>query len=74
MGVRFGTKLPTASPEKGVGLGTTDFFASFLIAKTVRSVRTVGNVGLFVLGNPLTAQDTATDAGIWPVDRARADQ
>ncbi len=63
MGVRFGTKLPIAAPEKGVGLGTTDFFASFLIAKTVRSVRTVGNVGLFVLGNPLTAQDTAMTLG-----------
>ena len=34
----------------GVGFGTTDFFASFLMAKTVQSVRTVGNVGLIVLG------------------------
>lgn len=59
-GVRFGTKLPTASPANGVGLGTTDFFGSFLMAKTVQSVRTVGNVGLVVLGNPVTAGDTAT--------------
>jgi hypothetical protein len=71
VGVRFGTRLPTASPDKGVGLGTTDFFASFLIAKTVRSVRTVGNVGLLILGNPLTPQDTATALG-FGVSVARA--
>ena len=59
LGLRFGTKLPTAAEDKGVGLGTTDFFASFLLAKTVQSVRTVGNVGLFVLGNP-QEQDSAT--------------
>jgi len=59
-GLRFGTKLPTASAEKGLGLGTTDFFASFLVAKTVESVRTVGNVGLIVLGNPVTGGDHAT--------------
>jgi hypothetical protein len=62
-GLRFGTKLPTASPEKGIGLGTTDFFASFLMAKTVQSVRTVGNVGLIVLGNPETPRDPATTLG-----------
>jgi len=64
VGVRFGTKLPTASPDKGIGLGTTDFFASFLAAKTVQSVRTVGNVGLIVLGNPVTPRDPATTLGI----------
>lgn len=64
LGVRFGTKLPAASPHKGVGLGTTDFFASFLVAKTVQSVRTVGNVGLFVLGNPVASGDTATALGL----------
>ena len=63
LGLRFGTKLPTASPEKGIGLGTTDFFASFLLGKTVRSVRTVGNIGLLVLGNPVTPRDPATTLG-----------
>jgi hypothetical protein len=62
-GLRFGTKLPAASADKGIGLGTTDFFASFLLAKTVQSVRTVGNVGLIVLGNPVTGQDSATTLG-----------
>ena len=62
-GMRFGTKLPTADPDKGVGLGTTDFFVSALVAKTVQSVRTVGNVGLFVLANPEDAQEPATALG-----------
>jgi hypothetical protein len=51
-GVRFGTKLPTAKRESGMGLGTTDFFAALLVAKTVQSVRTVGNLSLLVLGAP----------------------
>jgi hypothetical protein len=63
VGLRFGTKLPTAVSDKGVGLGTTDFFASFLLAKTVQSVRTVGNVGLIVLGNPETPREPATTLG-----------
>lgn len=71
LGLRFGTKLPTASPDEGVGLGTTDFFASFLVAKTVQSVRTVGNIGLIVLGNPVAAQDPATTLG-FGVSIARA--
>jgi hypothetical protein len=71
LGIRFGTKLPTADPEKGIGLGTTDFFASLLLAKTVQSVRTVGNVGLIVLGNPETPRDPATTLG-FGVSVARA--
>jgi hypothetical protein len=70
-GVRFGAKLPIAEPEKGIGLGTTDFFVSALIAKTVQSVRTVGNVSLFVMSNPETAQETATALG-FGVSIARA--
>jgi len=71
LGVRFGTKLPTASHESGMGLGTTDFFASLLVAKTVQSVRTVGNVSLLVLGNPVTGQDSAQALG-FGVSVARA--
>ena len=70
-GMRFGTKVPTADAERRIGLGTTDFFASFLVAKTVQSVRTVGNVGLFVLGNPEDAQEPATALG-FGVSVARA--
>jgi len=63
-GIRFGTKLPTSSKSSGLGLGTTDFFAGILVAKTVRSVRTVGNVSLLVLGNPVAAQDPLRAIGL----------
>ena len=45
VGLRFATKLPNASNESGLGLGTTDFLAWLLLAKTVQSVRLMGNVG-----------------------------
>ncbi|HKY22657.1 MAG TPA: hypothetical protein VJM31_15700 [Vicinamibacterales bacterium] len=70
-GIRFGAKIPTADAKKGVGLGTTDFFASLLFAKTVQSVRTVGNVGLVVLGNPEIPREPATALG-FGVSIARA--
>ncbi len=63
IGVRFGTKLPTAQREKGMGLGTTDFFAGLLLGKTVRSVRTVANVSLLVLGNAAGAQEPVRALG-----------
>ena len=37
--MRFATRLPNASNESGLGLDTTDFYASVLIGKTVQSVR-----------------------------------
>lgn len=52
VGVRFATKLPNASNENGIGLDTTDFFASLLFGKTVQSIRVVGNAGLGILGDP----------------------
>jgi hypothetical protein len=52
-GVRFATKLPNASNESGLGLDTTDFFASLLLGKTVQSIRFVGNVGLGILADPV---------------------
>jgi hypothetical protein len=51
-GMRFATKLPNASNESGLGLDTTDFFASLLAAKTVQSIRVVGNLGIGILGDP----------------------
>jgi hypothetical protein len=62
-GFRFGTKLPLADHTQGMGLGTTDFFASLLVAKTVESVRTVGNVSFLLLGDPQAAQDPAKALG-----------
>ena len=51
-GLRLATKLPNTSNEKGLGLDTTDFFASLLGAKTVQSVRVVGNIGVGILSDP----------------------
>jgi hypothetical protein len=52
LALRFATKLPNASNESGLGLDTTDFFASLLFAKTVESVRIVTNIGVGILGDP----------------------
>jgi hypothetical protein len=53
MGVRFATRLPVAGTGSGIGQGTTDFFASALVGKTVQSIRIVGNAGLGILGDPV---------------------
>lgn len=52
LGIRFATKLPNASNESGLGLDTTDFFATLLGAKTVQSIRVVANLGVGILGDP----------------------
>jgi hypothetical protein len=53
MAVRFSTRLPNAGNESGLGLDTTDFHFGFALGKTVRSVRTVANVGFGILGDPV---------------------
>ena len=56
---RFSTRLPNAGNESGLGKDMQDFETSILLAKTVQSVRVVGNVGLLMIGNPTrpAAQD-----------------
>ncbi len=71
LGIRFATKLPNASNESGIGLDTTDFFASALLGKTVESVRFVGNIGLGILGDP-TRGDRQNDVLTYGVSVARA--
>ena len=71
IGVRFATKLPNASNESGLGLDTTDFFFSLLVAKTVQSVRVVGNGGVGILGDP-TRGDRQNDVLIYGLSFARA--
>lgn len=71
LGVRFATRLPNASNESGIGLDTTDFFASLLLAKTVQSVRIVGNVGVGILGDP-TRGDRQNDVLTYGLSFARA--
>lgn len=70
-GFRFATKLPNASNESGLGLDTTDFFASILGAKTVRQVRAVGNIGVAILGDP-TRGDRQNDVVTYGFSLARA--
>jgi len=52
LGVRFATRLPNASNESGLGLDTSDFYASLLFGKTIQSVRFVANFGVGILGDP----------------------
>jgi hypothetical protein len=71
MGLRFATKLPNASNESGLGLDTTDFHAQFLIGKTSRSIRVVGNIGLGILGDPMRG-DNQNDVLDYGASIARA--
>ena len=73
VGVRLATRLPNASNESGLGLDTTDFYVSFLLGKTVRSVRLVGNAGLGILGEP-TDGNSQNDVFTYGLSFARAVQ
>ncbi|MEW6319899.1 MAG: transporter [Acidobacteriota bacterium] len=55
IGLRFATRLPNSSNESGLGRDTTDFTAALLLAKTVQSIRVVGNAGLSIQGDPTEA-------------------
>jgi hypothetical protein len=70
-GFRFATKLPNAGNESGLGLDTTDFFATVLAGKTTQSVRNVGNVGLGILSDP-TNGNRQNDVLLYGVSFARA--
>ena len=69
--LRLATKLPNAGNESGLGLDTTDFFATMLIGKTVQSIRIVGNLGLGVLGDP-SRGDQQGDVMTYGLSIARA--
>ncbi len=71
VGIRFATKLPNASNESGLGLDTTDFFASLLVAKNVQSLRVVGNVGLGILADP-TSGNRQNDVLTYGISLAQA--
>jgi hypothetical protein len=71
LGIRFATKLPNASNESGLGLDTTDFYASLLAAKTVQSIRIVGNLGVGILTDP-TAGARQNDVLTYGLSFARA--
>jgi hypothetical protein len=69
--MRSATKIPLASNEGGLGLDTMDFFSTLLVAKTVQSVRVVGNIGLGILGDP-TRGDRQNDVLLYGISFARA--
>jgi len=70
-GFRFATRLPNASNESGIGLDTTNFYASVLGAKTIQRIRIVGNLGLGILGDP-TRGDRQNDVFTYGLSLARA--
>ncbi|RPJ70317.1 MAG: hypothetical protein EHM24_15935 [Acidobacteria bacterium] len=53
--VRFATRLPNGSESTGLALDTMDFYASLLLAKSVRSLRVTANIGLGILADPEAA-------------------
>lgn len=71
VGLRFATKLPMARNERGLGLDTTDFYASLLVAKTIQSLRIVGNGGIGILGDA-TRGDRQNDVLTYGLSVARA--
>src|SRR4029077_17397061 len=71
LGLRFATKLPTATNESGLGWDTTDFSISALARKTRQSVRLVGNMGVAILSAP-TVGNRQNDVLTYGVSFARA--
>ena len=71
IGLRFATKLPNASNESGLGLDTTDFGVTLLIAKTTQSVRVVANIGAGILADP-TVGNRQNDVLLYGLSFARA--
>ena len=70
-GIRFATRLPNASNESGLGLNTTDFMGSLLAAKTIESIRVVGNFGVGILSDP-TNGHRQNDVVTYGISIARA--
>ena len=71
MALKFSTKLPNAGNESGIGLDTTDFAFQFLGAKTVQSIRVVGNFGFAILGDAARG-DSQNDVILYGISMARA--
>lgn len=72
IGLRLATKLPNVSNESGLGTDMTDFHGSVLFAKTVQSIRVVGNGGVAILGDPTSAIPEQNDLMTFGVSVARA--
>lgn len=55
LAVRFATRLPMVGVENGLGTETTDVSIALAGAKTIESVRFAANLGLGIMGDPVTA-------------------
>jgi hypothetical protein len=71
---RFGVELPNASNENGLGNDETNFYATLMAAKSVGRLRTMVNLGMAILGNPVTVSSqhdmlTYGLAGIYQANR-----
>lgn len=66
IGFRFGTKLPNASNESGLGTDETDFFASVLLDRTFKKLQLISNLGIAILGDPVSpaSQDDLLTYGL----------
>ena len=71
IGLRTATRIPNASNESGLGLDTFDVYSTVLLAKTIQSVRIVGNIGLGILADP-TRGDRQNDVLMYGLSFARA--
>ena len=52
----FSTRLPNSKHPSGLGLNTTDFFASFAVGKTIAGCRVAGDLGVGILPSPIDGQ------------------
>ncbi|MBI4850674.1 MAG: hypothetical protein HY819_02490 [Acidobacteria bacterium] len=68
IGFRFGVQLPNTNQAKGLGLNTTNFFASVLVGKKFfdKRLNVFGNLGLAILPAPLEifSQNDVTTYGV----------
>lgn len=74
LGYRFMVELPNTSSESGLGVDETNFFSSVLLAKHFGRLEFLGNLGLAILGDPVSggAQDDLLTYGlafVYPVSR-----
>jgi len=66
VGFRLGFQLPNASNESGLGIDETNAFGAFLLEQRLGTVRVIGNVGVAILGDPISpaSQDDLLTYGV----------
>ncbi len=66
LGFEFGVQLPNGATELGLSNDETNFYSSLLVQKHFRRATLIGNLGLAILGDPLSpgAQDDLLTYGL----------